>query len=50
MGHRRVTIDIAAPPQRVFDIYTDFRRLPEWQGQPGLKGTEGAFDRPARTS
>ena len=46
MGHRSVTIDIAAPPQRVFDIYTDFRRLPEWQGQPGLKGTEGAFDRP----
>lgn len=46
MGHRSVTIDIAAPPERVFDIYADFRRLPEWQGQPGLKGTEGAFDRP----
>jgi hypothetical protein len=22
------------------------RRLSEWQGQPGLKGTEGALDRP----
>jgi uncharacterized protein YndB with AHSA1/START domain len=46
MGHRSVTIDIAAPPARVFDIYTDLRRLPEWQRQPGLKGTKGAFDRP----
>jgi uncharacterized protein YndB with AHSA1/START domain len=46
MGHRSVSIDIAAPPERVFDIYTDLRRLSEWQGQPGLKGTEGAFDRP----
>jgi uncharacterized protein YndB with AHSA1/START domain len=46
MGHRSVSIDIAAPPERVFDIYTDFRRLSEWQGQPGLKGTEGRFDRP----
>ena len=46
MGHRSVTIDIAAPPERVFDIYTDLRRLPEWQRQPGLKGTEGAMDRP----
>jgi uncharacterized protein YndB with AHSA1/START domain len=46
MGHRSVRIDIASPPERVFDIYTDFSRLSEWQGQPGLKGTEGAFDRP----
>jgi uncharacterized protein YndB with AHSA1/START domain len=46
MGHRRVTIEIAAPPERVFDIYVDFRRLSEWQGQSGLKGTDGAFDRP----
>lgn len=45
MGHRNVTIDIAAPPNRVFDIYTDLRRLSEWQTQPGLKGSEGAFDR-----
>jgi uncharacterized protein YndB with AHSA1/START domain len=46
MGHRSVGIDIAAPPERVFDIYTDLRRVSEWQRQPGLKGTEGAFDRP----
>lgn len=46
MGHRSVTIEIAAPPERVFDIYTDLRRLSEWQRQPGLKGTDGAFDQP----
>jgi uncharacterized protein YndB with AHSA1/START domain len=46
MGHRSVSVDIAAPPERVFDIYTDMRRLAEWQGQPGLKGTEGALDQP----
>jgi uncharacterized protein YndB with AHSA1/START domain len=46
MGHRSVTIEIAAPPERVFDLYADFRRLSEWQGQSGFKGTEGAFDRP----
>jgi uncharacterized protein YndB with AHSA1/START domain len=44
MGHRSVTIDIAAPPERVFEIYTDLRRLPQWQS--GLKGTDGGFDQP----
>jgi uncharacterized protein YndB with AHSA1/START domain len=44
MAHRRVTIDIAAPPERAFDIYADLRRLSAWGS--GVKATDGAFDRP----
>ena len=44
MGHRSVNITIAAPPERVFDIYADPSWLSEWQS--GLKGVDGAFDRP----
>lgn len=44
MGHRTININIAAPPERVFDIYADPHWLLEWQS--GLKGVDGAFDRP----
>ena len=31
MGQRRVSADIGAPPDRVFDLYTDAKRVGEWQ-------------------
>lgn len=40
MGHRQVAADIGAPPERVFEIYTDPQRLGEWQA--GVKGVEAS--------
>jgi uncharacterized protein YndB with AHSA1/START domain len=31
MGQRQVSADIGAPPERVFDLYTDAQRVGEWQ-------------------
>jgi hypothetical protein len=44
MWRRSVTMEIAGPAGTRFAIHIDFRRLSEWQGQSGLKGTDGAFD------
>ena len=38
MGQRQVSADIGAPPERVFDIYTDAQRIGDWQ--TGVKGVE----------
>ena len=38
MGQRQVAVDIGAPPERVFDLYTDARRVGEWQS--GVKSVE----------
>ena len=38
MGQRQVSADIAAPPERVFDLYTDAQRVGEWQ--TGVKSVE----------
>lgn len=40
MGVRQVAADIGAPPDRVFDIYTDAQRVGEWQGD--VKGVEAS--------
>lgn len=38
MGHRQVSTDIDAPPERVFDLYTDAQRVGDWQ--TGVKSVE----------
>ena len=38
MGQRQVSADIDAPPERVFDLYTDAQRVGEWQ--TGVKSVE----------
>ena len=38
MGLRQVSVDIGAPPSRVFDLYTDAQRVGEWQ--TGVKSIE----------
>lgn len=32
MAEYRITIDIAAPPERVFGMWTDLERMTEWVG------------------
>jgi uncharacterized protein YndB with AHSA1/START domain len=39
MGHREVSIEIAGPPDDVYDIYVDATRTGEWHG--GVKAVEG---------
>jgi uncharacterized protein YndB with AHSA1/START domain len=38
MGKRQVSADIGAPPERVFDLYTDAPQVGEWQ--TGVKSVE----------
>ena len=38
MGQRQVSADIDAPPERVFDLYTDAQRVGDWQ--TGVKSVE----------
>ena len=38
MGQREVTAEIGAPPDRVFDLYTDAHRVGEWQS--GVRSVE----------
>ena len=40
MGQRQVSTDIEAPPDRVFDLYTDAQRIGEWQS--GVKSVESS--------
>ena len=46
MGHRDLSVDIQAPPERVYALLTDPDRLPDWM--VGLKSvaTTGPLDRP----
>ncbi len=49
MGHYRFSVDIAAPPEVVFDLWTDLDRMHEWvegvskvtdrEGPPGQAGS-----------
>ena len=46
MQHVEVTQRYAAPPQVVWDVYTDYARWSEWAGTPGSKlVVEGSPDR-----
>lgn len=38
MGQRQVSVDIGAPPERVFDLFTDAQRVGEWQ--TGVKSVD----------
>lgn len=38
MGQRQVSADIGAPPELVFDLYTDAQRVGEWQ--TGVRSVE----------
>jgi len=50
MGKWRHVISIAASPERVFDIYTDLTRVPEWQeGKPTITDISGDIDRVGTT-
>jgi uncharacterized protein YndB with AHSA1/START domain len=46
MGHRNLSFDIGAPPERVYSLLIDRDRLPDWM--IGLKrvATTGPLDRP----
>jgi uncharacterized protein YndB with AHSA1/START domain len=49
MGHYRFTVDIAAPPELVWDLWTNLDRIQEWvegiskvtdrEGPPGHAGS-----------
>jgi uncharacterized protein YndB with AHSA1/START domain len=50
MGTHRWSIWIDAEPERVFDVYADINRLPEWQvGVRKLSDVTGPGDRPGTT-
>jgi uncharacterized protein YndB with AHSA1/START domain len=49
MAHYRFTVDVAAPPERVWDLWVDLDRMGEWVGgvtgvtdRVGTPGTTGA--------
>ena len=44
MGRHRYTLDIDAPPERVFAVYTDQASIPEWAEMRVLDAT-GPLDR-----
>jgi uncharacterized protein YndB with AHSA1/START domain len=50
MGTHRWSLWIDASPEKVFDVYTDINRLPEWQvGVRKLSDVTGPGDRPGTT-
>jgi hypothetical protein len=49
MGRRiETSIDIAAPPRRVWEILTDFRRMPQWN--PFIRSISGPLTTGAQLS
>lgn len=46
MAHYRLSIDIDAPRERVFDLWTDLERMVEWVGGvTGVSDVSGPVDR-----
>jgi uncharacterized protein YndB with AHSA1/START domain len=46
MGISSVSVDIAAPPQAVYDLYVDIGRVKEWQAGIKQITATGPLDRP----
>lgn len=46
MGHRDLSVEIQAPPKRVYSLLTDADRLPAWMLGLRSVATTGPLDRP----
>jgi uncharacterized protein YndB with AHSA1/START domain len=50
VGTHRFTVDMAAPPAVVFDLYTNLERIHEWTGGvTGVSDLSGSLDRAGTT-
>ena len=50
MAHYVFTIHVAAPPERVFDLWTNLERMGEWVGGvTGVTDVSGPVDQPGTT-
>lgn len=46
MAHYRLAVDVRAPRERVFDLWTDLARMGEWvEGVTGVSDVSGPVDR-----